>query len=227
MTALASPRLERSALSRHLHRTDPYDGFDPTPFPDDVRGWHGDAPFFGELIRALRPRLVVEVGSWKGQSAITMARALDQLGPGHELCCVDTWLGAVEFVLNQHDEERYGSLAHRHGYPTVYYQFLANVVRAGMQHVVVPFPQTSLTAARWLLRMGLQPELVYVDGSHEERDVYADLEYYWLAAAPGAVLFGDDLDWPGVRNAVQAFAADQRTELRYRDDMFWVLRKPG
>ena len=46
---------------------------------------------------ASAPLLLVEVGSWKGQSSVAFAKHLKQLGPDHRLVCVDTWLGAPEF----------------------------------------------------------------------------------------------------------------------------------
>lgn len=230
MTTLSTPpapsTVSPSVLRQKLHRIDPYAGFDPQPYPSDLQGWHGDSPFFGELIRAVKPGLVLEVGTWKGQSALNMARELDRLGPGRQLVCIDTWLGAIEFLTDHDDPDRYRSLGHLHGYPTVYYQFLANVVHAGLQHVVVPFAQTSTNAARWFLQHGIGADLVYIDGSHEENDVYADLVYYWLVAKPGAVVFGDDIGWLGVRNAVTTFARENGLQPRYRDDNFWLLQKP-
>ncbi|MCR9246995.1 MAG: class I SAM-dependent methyltransferase [bacterium] len=226
---MRSPSAETSAdIRAKLHHEDPYAGFDATAIAPDLQGWNGNSPFFGELINKLRPQLVLEVGSWKGQSAATMGRALQQLGGERTLVCVDTWLGALEFRTDHEDPERYRGLAIRHGYPQVYYQFLANMVHAGLQNTVVPFPQTSLIAARWFLVNGIGADLIYIDGSHEENDVYADLVYYWQIAKPGAVVFGDDfVAWEGVRKAVTTFAQEQGLEVGVRDNNFWILQKPA
>ncbi|MEZ6037733.1 MAG: class I SAM-dependent methyltransferase [Planctomycetota bacterium] len=213
----------RPDLLRRLHHVDPYEGFDPSPWPLDLQGWNGQNPFFGELIAALDPKLVIEVGTWKGQSAVTMAKALQLRGPGRALVCVDTWLGAVEFIGKHDDPER--ALGMTHGYPSVYYQFLANVVHEACDDVIVPFAQTSVNAARWFLQHGVQADLIYIDGSHEENDVFLDLTYYWQVAKPGAVLFGDDLGWAGVHAAVAAFAAQNGIDWRTRDGNYWVMQK--
>lgn len=211
-----------------LHHENPYSGFDAGSFECDLQGWNGTSSFFGELIAAVKPELVIEVGSWKGQSAVNMATELKKLGPGRALVCVDTWLGALEFRTNHDDPERYRGLAIQHGYPQVYYQFLANMVKTGVDDVVIPFPQTSLIAARWFLMHEIQADLIYIDGSHEENDVYADLVYYWQIAKPGAVVFGDDMvAWEGVRKAVTRFAQEQNVEVGVRDNNFWVLQKPA
>jgi hypothetical protein len=108
----------------------------------------------------------------------------------------------------------------------VYYQFLANVCHKGHQQRVVPFPQTSATAALWLRYFGFTAELIYIDASHEEEDVYADLLAYWEVLAPGGVIFGDDWTWDGVRLAVLRFTREMRVTHRFIADK-WVLDKPG
>ena len=65
--------------------------------PKDLQGWNGESPIFSALIQTLKPRHIIEVGTWKGQSAITMARAVKAQGLATKITCVDTWLGALEF----------------------------------------------------------------------------------------------------------------------------------
>ena len=58
--------------------------------PHDKHGWMD--PYIMRVFNKLRasaPLLLVEVGSWKGQSAIAFAKRLQQLGPAHRLLCVD------------------------------------------------------------------------------------------------------------------------------------------
>lgn len=223
----ASPPSPAALLAR-LHRVNPYRGFDFKAYPYDERGWNFNSPIFGELISELRPMLIVEVGSWKGGSALVMAQVLRNIQLSTAILCVDTWLGALEFWTDHDDEERYGSLRLRHGYPTVYYQFLANVCHRGFTDVIVPFPQTSATAALWLAREHIVADLIYVDASHEYADVDADVRTYWACLRPGGVMFGDDFtdNWPGVKKAVLEFAYANGAALEVRDNNFWILRKP-
>jgi hypothetical protein len=71
--------------------------------------------------------------------------------------------------------------------------------------------------------------LVYLDGSHEERDVYNDLENYVPLLDAKGVIFGDDWNtYPGVKSAVnryfdkKEYAVDAPVE-----EVFWVSRKRG
>jgi hypothetical protein len=208
-----------------LHAVDPYESFDWQSFPDDPSGWGSDSTAFRELVAKTRPARIIEVGTWKGGSALTLAAAAADLGLEVEIICVDTWLGALEMWTDPADPERYGALALKHGYPTLYYQFLANVCRAGRQAAITPFPVPSVTAAQWFALHGIRADLIYIDGSHEEEDVLQDLVSYWDLVRPGGVIFGDDWSWDGVRLAVQQFAADRQLAITHRHDK-WELTKP-
>jgi predicted O-methyltransferase YrrM len=216
-------------LLRLLHPTSPYEGFDASVYPFDPQGWNGDAPLFDRLADELRPALAIEVGSWKGQSAIHLASRMRAHRGDAQLLCVDTWLGSFDWWLDPARSPR-AEMRLLHGYPTLYWQFLANVVHAGLQGSIVPFPATSTIAARVLIARGVQADLVYVDASHEENDVYLDVVYYWHALRPGGVIFGDDYRadfYPGVVRAVDAFAREHALPLEVVDGQFWLLRKPA
>ena len=210
-----------------LHRRDPYDGLPYADYPDDPSGWGGDSAAFEEVIEEIRPARVIEVGTWKGASALTMARAIRRLGLVEtEIVCVDTWLGALEFWTDLDDPTRHRALELEFGYPTVYRRFLANVRHAGFQDMITPFPLPSATAARWFSLNGIRAGLIYLDGSHEEEDVYEDLASYWDLLLPGGRMLGDDWSWDGVRMAVERFAREERLPIRHRHDK-WELARPS
>jgi hypothetical protein len=209
-------------LMEAIHGLDVYKGFDFGRYPCDLKGWGGDSPAFAELVAEVRPSLIIEVGTWKGASAISMADAADHSGLGTKILCVDTWLGALEFRMDRHDAERFQALECCHGYPQVYYRFLANVCHRGHQGRIIPFPLDSASAALWLMSHGSKAGLIYIDGSHEEEAVYQDLLDYRELLAPGGRMFGDDWDWAGVRAAVSTFADDHRLSISHRHDK-WVL----
>jgi hypothetical protein len=156
-----------------------------------------------------------------------MAQCLKELNVDAQILCVDTWLGALEFWGDKQDPQRYQSLRLENGFPRVYYQFLANVVKSGFEETIVPFPQTSEIAARWLRKHDVSPDLIYIDASHEEEDVFRDLLAYWQILAAGGIIFGDDYDeyWPGVRAAVRRFSGVIGLAVADEDGK-WVFRKP-
>src|SRR5690606_34665652 len=129
-----------------------------------------------------------------------MAEHLKRLDLDAAVLCVDTWLGGLEH-WEYRDNEKWGIGQYcDHGYPKLYYQFLANVLHAQLQDYIVPLPTASSVAARYLKRAGVVADVIYIDASHEEDDVYQDLVQYWDLLSSQGILFGDDWHstWFGV-----------------------------
>ncbi len=202
-----------SQLLSLFHETSPYDGFDPGAHPDDLQGWGSSDPIFGEIISAIKPKIIVEVGSWKGASAINMAKIVKSLGLASNIICIDTWLGSPEHFLGADPAWR-TSLRLCHGYPQLYFTFLANVVRQGVQDVIIPLAATSESAAVILEKKGVRPDMVYIDAAHEYELVLRDLRVYWKLLADDGILLGDDyIGWAGVTRAANEFAAELKTPI--------------
>jgi predicted O-methyltransferase YrrM len=154
---------------------------------------------------------IIEVGTWKGLSAITMANIARECNVNVQIICIDTWLGAPEFwTWGLHDHSRGVSLKRKNGYPQVYFTFLKNVVDNGHTGTIVPFPISSNEAAEVLKYHGIKADIIYVDGSHEYEAVKNDMGRFWELLNDGGVMFGDDYmnNWPGVVQAVNEFPQD-------------------
>jgi len=193
-----------------LFERSPYENFEYEHHPEDLQGWGSDDPVVVDAIRLVRPQRVCEVGSWKGRSAIQMARVIKSLQLNTEIVCVDTWLGSPEHWL-QKSSQFYYSLRIRNGMPTLYFTFLANVVRAGLEDVITPFPMTSENAAEIFNKMGIKFDIVYVDAAHEYSPAKRDLSaYYELLAEDGIVVVDDYAIWDGVTRAVDELAAERQ-----------------
>jgi hypothetical protein len=79
-----------------------------------------------------------------------------------QFVCVDTWLGSsLEFWLNPDLRKQ---LMIEGGYPTMFRQFVVNLVAHGADRAVYPLPMTSTAAARVLGRLG-----VAADDPHRRR----------------------------------------------------------
>jgi len=194
--------------------------------PEDKQGWNGHYGIFRGLIDEIKPNLIVEVGTWKGQSVINMVTHIKNTNIDCKIMCIDTWLGAIEFwswASNTQDR----NLLLKNGYPQVYYQFLSNVVHNGLQDIILPFPNTSENGFRYLSYKNLKPEMIYIDASHEEDDVYKDIKNFYSVLSEGGVMFGDDYtkDWPGVINSVNRFKDEMNLNLEVIENNFWVIRK--
>lgn len=209
---------KKAFLANH-QMIDPFCGFAEKESAT-LWGWNGDLPIFNELITGMRPRLVVEVGSWMGQSSCTMARSMRDNGLDSVLVCIDTWLGSIEHWSTPYERM---NLDLRNGCPTIYESFMTNVIREGLSGYVVPLPMPSTIGCVFL--DGSTADLVYIDGSHAYRDVLRDLGDYWPLVNPaGGILFGDDWAWDSVRNAVTEFSLRINVEPRLAG-CHWILQK--
>ena len=172
------------------------------PLGDDLQGVEGwlhldEARALRDAVVALEPKdqplLVVEIGSWKGRSTISLARGLQGGGHAGVILAVDPHEGNVEH------RERWGAV-------DTYAEFLSNLGRAGVADLVRPIRATS-HQARASVDNG-SVSLLFVDGSHEYEDVLQDIDDWVSALSPGAVVVFNDSSWPGV------FAALRRKVVR-------------
>lgn len=213
-------------LLNQLYQVNPYQNFDYTKFPQDLQGWGSQHPLFEQVINASNPRLILEVGTWKGASAIHMASLLKAKQLDSAIICIDTWLGGLD---NISDDPISGINQYRqYGYPNLYYQFLANVLYTQTQDYIIPLPNTSPIASKYLLKLNLKADLIYIDGSHDEDDVYADLVNYWKLLNSGGFMIGDDWNageiWYGVICGVNRFVKENNLDLRIINEK-WLLEK--
>jgi hypothetical protein len=190
----------------------------------DLQGWNGNHPVFRRLLAGReRPAVVIDVGVWKGQSTITMARAIRENALDGCVIAVDTFLGSPEHWFEE------GALYRRNaGRPDLYERFLGNVVGEGLQDYVVPLPQTSTAAAAILESAGIAASLIHIDASHAYEDVLRDARAFWKLVEIGGCLVGDDYDpsWPGVIRAAGEFsqAVGRPIEIAYPK---WIVKKTG
>lgn len=177
-------------------------------------GWYANRKPMEALIEEVNPKIVIELGSWLGLSTRHIAETISEDGI---LYAVDHWLGSPQSRINN-----------PHLIPTLYEQFLSNIIHAGLTHKVVPIKMTTLEAVHYFHSHGIAPDLIYVDASHEEQDVYNDLVAYFPLVKGYGVICGDDWgfgnDLP-VQKAVKRFAAENHLRIEVPNNWFWILRE--
>ena len=179
------------AVSALLYSTDPYKDLHWT-FQPDYQGWGSDDPILQEGILSVKPSLIVEVGTWKGASALHMAGICKTHSINAEIVCVDTWLGNWQHWSRKAGVGSKEDLRLVNGFPTLYFQFMSNVVARGYQDRITPLPLTGIAAAKLFAHYGLRPDLIYVDGDHEYESVIADLTSWLPLLSERGILIGDD-----------------------------------
>ncbi len=192
--------------------------------PPDLDGWGGNDAIFDEIIKSSMPKVIVELGTWKGQSAINMGNCLKKYElKDSKIYAIDTWLGAVEFWTS-HSSTPERNLLLKNGYPQIYYQFLSNVVHNNLQDTIIPVPNTTLTGMKILAAKNIKPDVIYIDASHEYDDVYSDLSFANKMVEKG-IIFGHDYDWcAGVKGAVDTFVKENNLRLESKA-AFWIIKK--
>ncbi len=129
----------------------------------------------------------MELGSLCGLSS----RFLAQHAPNATIICIDHWEGSAEHV---------GRAGHKPEWKErlkeLYPRFLRNLWPH--RHHVVPMKTTTLDGMQELHGLGIQPEVIYIDASHDTDSVRGDISMAW-ALFPDAHLVGDDWGFPTVR----------------------------
>ena len=200
----------------------------PSGLKVDLQTWGSpeDQPIFEEVMKRHRPRILIEIGTWKGASVLHMHKLSTKYDIGTHFICIDTWLGSNAPLWL--DPKLRSLLNLTNGYPNIFQQFIFNAIASGAQEDISPFPITSTAGAHTLKKLGIQADALYIDAGNEEDEVYADLTHYYDLVKEGGAIFGDDYEpgWPGVVAAVNRFCAERNIVLSKRGAKFY-FRKPA
>lgn len=186
-------------------------------YPFDDFGWFREQKqqVIKKLLEEKEARVVVELGSFLGKSTRFIASHLPAQG---RIYAVDHWLGSPEHQ-SPGRVDVYPKLS------TLYERFLSNVIHAGLCDKVIPVQATTKEA---LLFIEEEPDLVFVDASHEYEEVLVDLENWYERLKDGGILCGDDWAWGGpdypVKRAVQDFATRHHLQCFVDGAIWWMYR---
>jgi hypothetical protein len=168
--------------------------------------------------------LIVEVGSFKGGSASILASAVKEMGVSATVLCVDTFLGDTNMRADHNGWLDW--LALEGGHPTVYDQFMANIIDRGHQDVVLPLVASSTVGLRVLDRLGFKCGISYLDSAHEADETLLELKLLTKLTHHGGIIIGDDFSWPSVRGDVCEFIMDRRLSMAVHLGQYYAIEIP-
>ncbi|KAK7292858.1 hypothetical protein RJT34_15712 [Clitoria ternatea] len=218
--------VRRTLIDRLFNGTSPFENFPPAHAAEKLRqtkrvkGWGSNGAVFENLIRKVRPRTIVEVGTFLGASAIHMAELTRRIGLNTQIICVDDFRGWAGFI------DRFNNIPMVNGDVLLFYQFLQNVVTFNQSESVLPVPFSSGSTLILLCEWGVFADLVEIDAGHDFLSAWSDINRGYRILRPGGVIFGHDYftaaDNKGVRRAVDLFARIHNLKVRV-DGQHWVI----
>lgn len=142
-----------------------------------------------ELVYETKPKVVVEIGTFGGRSAIAMAFALRQNNNGGKIYCIDPWRLEYANEGEGEDNQKWWTEniqiheIHRKCMEAIWSHNIDDwlvVIRAASQHCFELFKKI---------------DILLIDGNHSEVASLRDAQLYVPNVRPGGHVLADDIDW--------------------------------
>jgi hypothetical protein len=193
-------------------------------FPPSLRGfsprrmlfstWVDHLPFGYDIVDALRPRVIVELGVQAGLSYFCFCQAVQELGVGARCFAVDTWEG--DSHTDPYGEEIFTEVT-RHN--EEHYAAFSTLMRMRFEDALPRFEDGSI-------------DLLHIDGFHSYEAVKTDFETWYPKVVPGGIVLFHDVaarirDFGAWRFWKEAQETQPETFSFNHGFGLGVLRKPG
>lgn len=147
--------------------------------PLNIQGWMDESNERGleNLINRLNPKKIIEIGTWLGKSAIFMAKKVSK---NSKVFCIDRWVPHKDISYIE---------ACKPYLKICYEQFLSNCIHSQVTDIIVPMKMVSMDALKYFES---DIDVIYIDGSVAEEDVYNDVTKWWEKLSVGGIICGDN-----------------------------------
>lgn len=157
-----------------IHADLPSRHFEPRIY--GVGAWTGHLHFAYDLVAALRPRLLVELGVDRGESYFAFCQSAQENKTGTRCFGIDTWRGDQH--AGDYDETTFAQVS---AHNRENYEDFSTLVRSSFDEALGMFESENI-------------DLLHLDGLHTEAAVRHDLEVWLPKIRPGGLLLLHDVD---------------------------------
>jgi hypothetical protein len=149
--------------------------FEPLYYrPHGAGHWSGHVPFAYDLVAALRPSKIVELGTEYGESYFTFCQAAVECGLACKSFAVDTWRGDPH--TGAYGESVFGEVSTHN---QKHYQSFSTLLRTSFDDALQYFPDESI-------------DLLHIDGLHTYEAVLHDFQAWFPKVSPGGIILIHD-----------------------------------
>jgi hypothetical protein len=172
---------------------------------DDIQGWDTYWPLYEKWVKEAKNGCNwVEVGVFQGKGIIGGALEAMYCKKDIKFYAVDTWDGS--------DEQEHKTFIEKvGGADNFYQQFIQNIERYGVDHLICPIRKKSVDAAKDFADNSL--DIVYLDASHDFHSVKNDINAWFPKVKQGGILAGHDIAFFDVKQAVLETLAEYHDEI--------------
>lgn len=156
---------------------------------DQVHGWcsHHKASILIDIILAIKPKTIVEIGVWGGKSLLPMAYTLKVFGCG-KAYGIDPWdnEASLEGVQHESNIAYWGQIDHN----GVLHRLIDVIDQYELQDHVELIRATSIGAPE------IQDiDILHIDGNHSEITSFIDVTKWVPLVKRGGWIIFDDMNW--------------------------------
>lgn len=163
--------------------------------------WFSYAEFYKDMVKKCPDGgVIVEIGAWKGRSTAYMAVEIINSGKNIAFFTVDAW-------KYRSDTEQ--PVSNQKEFDKVYQEFIKN-----MQPVLHQVNILKMLSTHAAVLFNIESiDILFIDGSHYEKDLINDIIFWQFRVKEGGIIAGHDYFTavhPGVKKAVNKMMPDAK-----------------
>ena len=180
-----------------------------------------------------KPKVVVEFGVYVGTTSIWLAHLFDKLSEtipelsSSFIIAVDSWLLDLKFAWKHKHSTYFDSSITVAGHDFMYFVFLANVLFHNVTHRIIPMQSSTSNSFVSMIAHNIRPDIIYLDASHANPDVFIDLEGTWTILNNDGLLICDDYNILPVKNSIDTFLKTHNATINgfVCNNQCWIEKK--